>query len=119
MVSLFHLNEHALKYLSLPPLDRIIDLSPTIVLFLLAVESIQPLPKVDNMPSRSYPMFESEGVSRQELESGYASAGSSETSSPEIYFTKAHLQFLNRQLQNLEPQGMSMGDARVIILSMS
>lgn len=42
-----------------------------------------------------------------ELESGYASAGSSEASTPDIYFTKPHLQFLNRQLQNLEPQGMS------------
>lgn len=46
-------------------------------------------------------------MSRQELESGYASAGSSEASTPDIYFTKPHLQFLNRQLQNLEPQGMS------------
>ena len=52
-------------------------------------------------------MFESEAVSRQELESGYASAGSSEASTPDIYFTRPHLQFLNRQLQNLEPQGMS------------
>jgi len=40
-------------------------------------------------------------------ESGYASASSSEASLPEIVFTKPHLQFLNRQLQFLEPQGKS------------
>ena len=42
-------------------------------------------------------------------ESGYASGGSgaaSEDYIPEIVFTKPHLQFLNRQLQFLEPQGM-------------
>lgn len=41
-------------------------------------------------------------------ESGYVSAGSgsSEEYIPEIVFTKPHLQFLNRQLQFLEPQGM-------------
>jgi phosphoadenosine phosphosulfate reductase len=41
-------------------------------------------------------------------ESGYVSAGSgaSEEYVPEIVFTKPHLQFLNRQLQFLEPQGM-------------
>jgi phosphoadenosine phosphosulfate reductase len=39
-------------------------------------------------------------------ESGYVSAGSgaSEEYIPEIVFTKPHLQFLNRQLQFLEPQ---------------
>lgn len=37
-------------------------------------------------------------------ESGYASATSSEASLPEVVFTKAHLRFLNRQLQFLEPQ---------------
>lgn len=41
-----------------------------------------------------------------DIESGYASASSSEASLPEVVFTKAHLQFLNRQLQFLEPQGM-------------
>lgn len=41
-----------------------------------------------------------------DTESGYASAASSEASLPEVIFTKAHLQFLNRQLQFLEPQGM-------------
>ncbi|KAI9879887.1 MAG: hypothetical protein M1830_006554 [Pleopsidium flavum] len=56
------------------------------------------------MPSRSFPMYENEVMSTQDLESGYASASSSEASIPDIFFTKPHLQFLNRQLQNLEPQ---------------
>ena len=38
-------------------------------------------------------------------ESGYASASSSDSSFPDVFFTKPHLTFLNRQLQNLEPQG--------------
>lgn len=37
-------------------------------------------------------------------DSGYSSGASSETSVPEVFFTKPHLQFLNRQLQFLEPQ---------------
>jgi phosphoadenosine phosphosulfate reductase len=37
-------------------------------------------------------------------DSGYSSASASEIELPEVYFTKAHLQFINRQLQNLEPQ---------------
>ncbi|KAI1630059.1 phosphoadenosine phosphosulfate reductase [Exophiala viscosa] len=37
-------------------------------------------------------------------DSGYASVQNSEISMPEVYFTKPHLQFLNRQLQFLEPQ---------------
>jgi len=43
------------------------------------------------------------------IESGYASVGSAEDEEskpePEIIFSKAHLQFLNKQLQFLEPQG--------------
>ncbi|KAJ5624557.1 hypothetical protein N7510_000866 [Penicillium lagena] len=38
-------------------------------------------------------------------ESGYVSGSSSVDYIPEIVFTKPHLQFLNRQLQFLEPQG--------------
>ncbi|KPI43742.1 Phosphoadenosine phosphosulfate [Cyphellophora attinorum] len=37
-------------------------------------------------------------------DSGYGSAAASEIDLPEVYFTKPHLQFINRQLQNLEPQ---------------
>ena len=46
-----------------------------------------------------------DSVSGQDIESGYVSGSGSEASIPELYFTKPHLQFLNRQLQNLEPQG--------------
>ena len=57
------------------------------------------------MPSRSSPLYDLESVSGQDIESGYVSGSGSETSVPELYFTKPHLHFLNRQLQNLEPQG--------------
>jgi phosphoadenosine phosphosulfate reductase len=40
-----------------------------------------------------------------QTESGYVSGDSSDVYTPEIVFTKPHLQFLNRQLQFLEPQG--------------
>ena len=42
----------------------------------------------------------------RDSESGYVSGVSSEASIPDIYLTKPHIAFLNRQLQNLEPQGM-------------
>ena len=40
-------------------------------------------------------------------ESGYVSGSGSSSGDtpPELIFTKAHLKFLNRQLQFLEPQG--------------
>ena len=37
-------------------------------------------------------------------DSGYSSTSNSDIQLPEIYFTKPHLKFLNRQLQFLEPQ---------------
>jgi phosphoadenosine phosphosulfate reductase len=37
-------------------------------------------------------------------DSGYTSGNNSEIQLPEVYFTKPHLQFINRQLQFLEPQ---------------
>ena len=40
-------------------------------------------------------------------ESGYVSGSGSDVSVPEVFFTKAHLRFLNRQLQSLEPRGRS------------
>jgi phosphoadenosine phosphosulfate reductase len=46
-------------------------------------------------------------MSHSDVESGYASASSSEDNLPEILFTKPHLRYLNKQLQQLEPQGMS------------
>lgn len=57
------------------------------------------------MPSRASPAYDMESVSAQDVESGYVSGSGSEASLPELYFTKSHLHFLNRQLQNLEPQG--------------
>ncbi|KAL2009149.1 hypothetical protein VTN00DRAFT_7343 [Thermoascus crustaceus] len=56
------------------------------------------------MPS-NYPS-DTETVDARETgtESGYASGSSSDDSLPEIVFTKPHLQFINRQLQFLEPQ---------------
>ena len=57
------------------------------------------------MPSRSSLAYDIESVSGRDVESGYVSGSGSETSLPELYFTKSHLHFLNRQLQNLEPQG--------------
>ncbi|KAL8944273.1 MAG: hypothetical protein Q9216_000568 [Gyalolechia sp. 2 TL-2023] len=43
-------------------------------------------------------------ISLHETESGYVSGSGSDSTFPEIYFTKPHLAFLNRQLQFLEPQ---------------
>lgn len=48
-----------------------------------------------------------DAMSTRDVESGYASASSSEASLPDVYFSKPHLKFLNRQLQQLEPEGMS------------
>ncbi|SLM38475.1 phosphoadenosine phosphosulfate reductase [Lasallia pustulata] len=55
------------------------------------------------MPSCFAPLYELEGMSTRDEESGYASASSSDESIPDVFFTKPHLTFLNRQLQNLEP----------------
>ena len=42
-------------------------------------------------------------ASKGDCDSGYASGANSDINLPEIYFTKPHLQFINRQLQFLEP----------------
>ena len=61
------------------------------------------------MPSRSSPVC---SVSAQEIESGYesgyVSGSGSESSVGEVFLTKPHVRFLNRQLQNLQPQGKSL-----------
>jgi phosphoadenosine phosphosulfate reductase len=44
-------------------------------------------------------------ASNSDVESGYASASPSEESLTEIFFTKPHLRYLNKQLKELEPQG--------------
>jgi phosphoadenosine phosphosulfate reductase len=46
-----------------------------------------------------------DSLSNTDIESGYVSASSSEDL-PEVFFTKPHLKYLNKQLQNLEPEGM-------------
>jgi hypothetical protein len=55
--------------------------------------------------------FHSSPVSEPEpdtmAESGYASGSSSESSISKIFFSKPHLEFLNRQLQFLKPEGTS------------
>lgn len=56
----------------------------------------------------SSPVYDLEHDGAHDVESGYASGSSSQADIPEIYFTKPHLAFLNRQLQNLEPQGMNI-----------
>ncbi|RDW86184.1 phosphoadenylyl-sulfate reductase (thioredoxin) [Aspergillus mulundensis] len=59
------------------------------------------------MPAKTqsnYPSDSETADLRDSTESGYVSGGSSEEYLPEIVFTKPHLQFLNRQLQFLEPQ---------------
>ncbi len=53
----------------------------------------------------SSPVYTLEHDGGHEYESGYASGTSSDADLADIYFTKPHLAFLNRQLQNLEPQG--------------
>ncbi|CAD6590400.1 MAG: hypothetical protein ASARMPREDX12_004349 [Alectoria sarmentosa] len=52
----------------------------------------------------SSPVYASEHDDAHDVESGYVSGSSSQADIPEIYFTKPHLAFLNRRLQNLEPQ---------------
>ncbi|RVX73217.1 Phosphoadenosine phosphosulfate reductase [Exophiala mesophila] len=52
----------------------------------------------------SSPTSGSRSPSWKATDSGYASGSNSEIGLPEVYFTKPHLKFLNRQLQFLEPQ---------------
>ncbi|KAI4088053.1 MAG: hypothetical protein LQ348_000593 [Seirophora lacunosa] len=56
------------------------------------------------MSSCSTPDKDQDVTLIQETESGYVSGSGSEASLPDIYLTKFHLAFLNRQLQFLEPQ---------------
>lgn len=61
------------------------------------------------MPAKmpdTYPSEDAIDARDTNTESGYVSGSSSEDYLPEIVFTKPHLQFLNRQLQFLEPQGL-------------
>jgi len=57
------------------------------------------------MSSRSSSLFsrEYDTIPFKGSDSGYSSGSSSKCELPEVYFTKPHLRFLNRQLQFLEP----------------
>ena len=60
------------------------------------------------MPATLYSDTASDVPSSSDLESGYVSGRSSQgCNSSDVHFTNPHLVFLNRQLQNLEPQGTS------------
>lgn len=63
------------------------------------------------MPAKMPVAYPSEVEPLDSRDSGYSS-GSSDEYSPEIVFTKPHLQFLNRQLQFLEPQGKQASFSR-------
>ena len=52
--------------------------------------------------------YDDERDSGRDVESGYVSGSSSNADLLAICFTKPHLAFLNRQLQNLEPQGTAL-----------
>ncbi|KAI4186947.1 MAG: hypothetical protein L6R41_003142 [Letrouitia leprolyta] len=56
------------------------------------------------MSSKASSGHRADAMSVHETESGYVSGSGSDSTLPEIYFTKPHLAFLNRQLQFLEPQ---------------
>jgi phosphoadenosine phosphosulfate reductase len=45
-------------------------------------------------------------TSQDDIESGYASASSDNGGLTDVYFTKPHLKFLNKQLNQLEPEGV-------------
>jgi hypothetical protein len=64
------------------------------------------------MPSKLDSTYASDAetvdMKETDTESGYVSGASSDDSVPEVVFTKKHLQFLNRQLQFLEPKGMPL-----------
>ncbi|KAI4258890.1 MAG: hypothetical protein LQ352_001003 [Teloschistes flavicans] len=66
------------------------------------------------MSSRWSPAPDLDVRSVRETESGYVSGSGSESSLPDIYFTKPHLAFLNRQLQFLKPQGMLTYAAEIL-----
>lgn len=91
--SLFN-SSHPGFTLSFHVLCRCIYESHTIVtpLFTMSSRAQSPYGSCDSSPSL------------RGADSGYASGNNSEIGMPEVYFTKPHLRFLNRQLQFLEPQ---------------
>lgn len=67
------------------------------------IPNLGPTQHTTTMSSRAHSPCSS-GRASPRVDSGYSSGTSSEIVMPEVYFTKPHLQFLNRQLQFLEPQ---------------
>ncbi|KAF2104966.1 Phosphoadenosine phosphosulfate reductase thioredoxin [Rhizodiscina lignyota] len=51
----------------------------------------------------SSPIYD-EKLEHADVESGYASGSGSEDSLPDLYFTKPHLKYINKQLSRLEPE---------------
>ena len=88
-----------------PILSSLLSLSS--IDFLSNFTSKIPLPLTSSMSSRaSSPSPVGSGAQTpvsKVADSGYASGANSDIELPEIYFTKPHLQFINRQLQFLEP----------------
>lgn len=67
------------------------------------------------MPATLYSADASDVLSTSDVESGYVSGWSSQGSgSLDIHFTNPHLVFLNRQLQNLDPQGTPLLSANLL-----
>ena len=79
----------------------IIVIVPTLVFAFLpqAVHVLDEMASKSSSPASSNPGTPRLGAT----DSGYSSATNSEIQLPEIYFTKPHLRFLNKQLQFLEP----------------
>jgi len=99
-----------LHILSIIPLNLPVDaytslLDITLVAKFIYILFIQKPTASNNMGSS--PVYDPRDDGVREFESGYVSGSSSQADLPDIYFTKPHLAFLNRQLQHLEPQGMT------------
>jgi hypothetical protein len=65
-------------------------------------EPLQPTVTENKMSSPRFKM----SSSQEDIESGYGSASSDNGGFSDVYFSKAHLKFLNQQLSQLEPEGM-------------
>src|SRR2546423_2445078 len=80
-------------------IQLLLQLFPTLFLTHTSASSI-------DMSSRSSSPYDHDydHVTFKDADSGYSSGSTSDVDMPQIYFTKPHLKFLNRQLQFLEPQ---------------
>jgi len=91
-------------------LSSVLPLLPfSVQSFFRAADQATPTPPTMSRATSPTPVDSTLGSGRSTplskmADSGYDSGTSSEIDLPEVYFTKPHLQFINRQLQNLEPQ---------------